>query len=134
MAFVEAAGLCVTAALVAGAVGLGALPARRGIAGAKGFHIVEARRAVATGPAPARAALGFRDLDIVRRQFVEEARRNRGRPGAVDAAVGGEIEFGAAAGAGQPDMGETPFFLQSRAALFVERALARKQAFLPAGQ
>ncbi len=31
-------------------------------------------------------------------------------------------------------MGEAPFFLEAGAALFVERALARKQAFLPAGQ
>ena len=31
-------------------------------------------------------------------------------------------------------MGEAPLFLEAGAALFVERALARKQAFLPAGQ
>ena len=69
-----------------------------------------------------------------RRQFVEEARRDRGRPGAVNAAVGGKVQFGAAAGARQPDMGEAALFLQPGAALFVERALARKQAFLPARQ
>ena len=31
-------------------------------------------------------------------------------------------------------MGEAALFLEAGAALFVERALARKQAFLPAGQ
>src|SRR3984885_9680554 len=49
LAVVEAAaGLSIAAALAARAVGLGALPARRRIAGAKRFHIVEARGAVAT--------------------------------------------------------------------------------------
>ena len=48
--------------------------------------------------------------------------------------VGREVNLGAAAGAGQADMGEAPLLFQSGAALFVERALARKQAFLPAGQ
>src|SRR6478736_9570798 len=136
LAFFKAAtGLSVpSAALAAGAVGLRPLPARRRVAGAEGFDIVEARRAVAAAAAPAGAALGFRDLDIGRRQFVEEARRDRGRPRAVDAAVGGEIEFGAAAGAGQADMGEAALFLEAGAAVFVERALARKQAFFPAGQ
>jgi hypothetical protein len=52
----------------------------------------------------------------------------------VDAAVGGKIELCAAARAGQADMGEATLFLEAGAALFVERALARKQAFLPAGQ
>src|SRR3984957_2544398 len=105
LAFVEAAaGLSIAAALAAGAVGLGALPARRRIAGAERFHIIEARGAVAAGATPARAALGFGDLDIGRRQFVEEARRNRRGPGAVNPPVGGEVKLGAAAGAGQPDM------------------------------
>ena len=31
----------------------------------------------------------------------------------MDAAVGGEVQFGAAAGAGQPDMGEAAFFLKA---------------------
>src|ERR1700722_4865026 len=135
LAFVEAAaGLSVAAALAALAVGLGALPARRRIAGAERLHIVEARRAIAATAAPARAALGFGNLDIRRRQFVEEARWNRGRPGAVNSPVGGEVKLGAAAGAGQPDMGEAALFLEAGAALFVQGALARKQAFLPAGQ
>src|SRR5262245_38551574 len=49
-----AAGL---AAAVAGAIGLGTLPARRGVAGAERFDIVEARGAVAATAAPAGAAL-----------------------------------------------------------------------------
>ena len=48
--------------------------------------------------------------------------------------VGCEVNLGAAAGAGQADMGEAALLFQSGAALFVERALARKQALLPAGQ
>ncbi len=52
----------------------------------------------------------------------------------MNAPVGGEIEFGAAAGARQPDMGEAALLFQPGAALFVERALARKQPFLPARQ
>src|SRR6185437_16832129 len=119
---------------VAAAACLRALPARRAVAGAEGFHVVEARRAIAAAAAPTAAAPGLRDLDIRRRQLVEETRGDRGRPGAMDAAVGGEIEFRAAARASQPDMGEAALFLQPRAALFVERALAREQAFLPTRQ
>ena len=52
----------------------------------------------------------------------------------MNAAVGGKIQFGALAGAGDADMGEAAFFLEPGAALFVERALMRKQPFLPAGQ
>ena len=37
-------------------------------------------------------------------------------------------------GAREADIGEAAFFLEARAAAFVERALVRKQAFLPAGQ
>src|SRR3978361_1946175 len=48
------------------------------VAWAEGFHIVEARGAVATCAAPAGAALGLGDLDIRCRQLVEKARRNRG--------------------------------------------------------
>src|SRR4051812_36162269 len=110
-----AAGL---AAAVAIAVGLGALPARRAVAGTEGFDVVEARGAVAAA-APAGAALGFRDLDVLRRQLVEEARGNGGGPGAVDAAVGGKEDFGAAARPREADMGEAALFFQPRAALFV---------------
>ena len=68
------------------------------------------------------------------RQFVEEARGHGGGPGAVNAAVGGEEDLGAAARPRQPDMGEPPLLLEPGAALLVERALVREQAFLPAGQ
>src|SRR6185437_792375 len=40
----------------------------------------------------------------------------------------------ALAGAGQPDMGKAAFFFKSGATAFVERALMRKQTFLPSGQ
>src|SRR5262249_5516637 len=43
-------------AAAARAIGLRALPARRRVAGAEGFDIVEARGAVAAGAAPAPAA------------------------------------------------------------------------------
>ena len=62
---------------------------------------------------------------ILRRQFVKESRRRRGRPRPVDAAIGGEIEFGAFACAGDADMGEAAFFLKTGAALVVERAQMR---------
>src|SRR3569623_1886017 len=52
----------------------------------------------------------------------------------MDAAVGGEIDFGPSARAGNPDLGETAVFFQPRAALCVERALVWKQSFLPARQ
>src|SRR5258705_2174473 len=106
--------------LMAREVGVRAVPAGRGVAGAEGFDIVEARGTVAAAAAPAGAAFGLGDLDIGRRQFVEEARGDRGRPRAVNAPVGGEIEFGRAAGAPQADMGEASPVLQTRAALFVQ--------------
>src|SRR5438552_3339136 len=46
------------------------------------------------------------DLDMVRRQLADEARRDGALPGAVDAAVGGEGDGGAMAGAGDADIGE----------------------------
>ena len=52
----------------------------------------------------------------------------------MDAPVGGEIDLGALARARQADMGEAALLLQPGAAALVERALMRKQAFLPAGQ
>src|SRR5262249_54087805 len=73
--------LCFSCTIAAAAAArLRALPTRRGVTRSEGFHIVEARRAVAAGAAPRRAALGFRDLDACDRQLVEEARGDRGRP------------------------------------------------------
>ena len=68
------------------------------------------------------------------RQFVEEARRDARRPRAVDAPVRGEIDLRAAPRAREPDMGEAALLFEPGAALIVERALVRQQAFLPAGQ
>ena len=42
--------------------------------------------------------------------------------------------IGAALGAGDADIGEAALFLEAGTALFIEGALMRKQAFLPAGQ
>src|SRR5262245_9420070 len=74
------AALCLSCALApsslglaVAAAGLRALPARRRIARPKGFHVVEARGAVAACAAPGTAALGFGDLDAPRRQLIEEA-------------------------------------------------------------
>ena len=85
-------------------------------------------------PKPPMPPAGFLHLDMRLRQFVEEARRDGRVPQAVDAAVGGEIDLGALARAREADMGEAALFLQPGAAALVERALMRKQAFLPAGQ
>src|SRR4029077_17264947 len=67
-------------------------------------------------------------------QLVEKARRDRGRPSAVNAPVSGKIDLGAAAGASKADLRQAPLLFPSCPSLFVERALARKQTFLPAGQ
>src|SRR6266699_1550184 len=50
------------------------------------------------------------------------------------AAVRREKDVGAAARARNPDMGEAALLLEAGAALVGERALMRKQAFLPARQ
>ena len=46
----------------------------------------------------------------------------------------GEVDLGAAPGAGEPDMGEAALLLEAGAAALVEGALVREQALLPAGQ
>ena len=55
-------------------------------------------------------------------------------PEIMDPAVLREGNEGAALGAGDADIGEAALFLEAGAALLVERALVREQAFLPAGQ
>ena len=52
----------------------------------------------------------------------------------MNTAVGGEINFGAALGAGEADIGEAALFLQPGTAIVIKRALVRKQALLPARQ
>ena len=117
-----------------GLVGLGAFPAGGGIGIGEGFGLVEARLAVAAAAVTAVALLDFGDLDMGFRQFVEEARGDGRLPEAVDAAVGDEPDVAAALGAGDADIGEAAFFLEAGAAAFVQRALVREEAFLPAGQ
>jgi hypothetical protein len=79
------------AAAAAALFRLGALPARRVVAGAEGGGGVEARGAIAAHAAE--AGLRLRHFDMGFRQFVEEARRNIGLPQPVHAPVGGEIDF-----------------------------------------
>ena len=68
------------------------------------------------------------------RQFIDKARGQGVLPHVVDAAVLREGNVGPALGAGDADIGEAAFFLQAGLALFIQRPLVRKQAFLPAGQ
>src|SRR5690349_11520536 len=84
--------------------------------------------------APETFAAGHRGLflDLVLGKLAEKARRNRACPLAVDSAVGGVEDGRAAAGAGQRDIGEAAFLLEGSEATFFERALRRKDAFLPA--
>ena len=52
----------------------------------------------------------------------------------MDAAIARKIEFGAAARAGEADIGEAAFFFQACAAAFIERALVGEEAFFPTGE
>ena len=52
----------------------------------------------------------------------------------MDAPIGGEGNIGACLGACDADISETPFFLETREAFFIERALMREKAFLPSGE
>src|SRR6478752_1968015 len=113
---------------------LGALPAGRGVAGAEGVHLVETRGAIARHAEAAGAARSLLHLHMRLRQLVEEARGNGRGPHPVVAPVGGEIDLRLLARAREADMREAALFLQACAAALVERALMRKQAFLPAGQ
>ena len=67
-------------------------------------------------------------------QFIDEARRQGGIPGAVNAAVGSEADFTAALGAGDPDIGQAAFFFQPGQAAFIHGALMGEQAFFPSRQ
>src|SRR5262249_10993258 len=113
---------------------LRALPAGRAVARAEMRHVVEARGAVVAAAHPAEAAFGLGHFDMRLRQLVEKTRGQVARPQPVRAPVRSEIDVGAAARAREPDMGEAALLLEPGAALVVERALVRKQAFLPAGQ
>src|SRR6478672_7954283 len=73
-------------------------------------------------------------VDMLARQFGDEAARDRAGPLAVDAAVGGVKDGGAVPGAGQRDIGEAALLLETGEAAFVERALRGEHAFLPAGE
>ena len=86
---------------------------------------------------PARRRLHARSFGkhhVVRGQLVDEARRDRAHPLTVPVPVGREEDMGAAAGAGEPDIGEAAFLLQPGGARLVERQLMGEQPFLPARQ
>ena len=88
---------------------------RASVARAEGLHVVEARGAVA---AHAEAApLALRHLDMRPPAVRRGSARERGRPHAVDAPVGGEIDLRALARAREADMGEPALFLEPGAAL-----------------
>src|SRR4029077_10783688 len=72
---------------------LAALPAGRGVAGAEGVHLVEARGAIARHAEAAGAARRLLHLHMRLGQLVEEARGHGRGPHPVDAPVGGEIDL-----------------------------------------
>src|SRR5208282_4023842 len=101
-------------------------PARRFVFRAEGIHIGETRLGVA---AIVRSAAGvFDQLHMVCRQVVDETRRRRGLPQAMNAAIAGEQDFRPQPRPRHADIGEAALLLQPGAAALVERTLVRKQA------
>src|SRR5690606_23791190 len=101
--------------------------------------------AAAAAPAGRKAALLARAAGAVKpllgqigdmrtRQLVDEAARDRGLPLAVNAPVARVADEAALPRAGDADIGEAALFLQRLDAVLLERALMRKQPFLPAGK
>src|SRR5438270_13711946 len=86
--------------------------------------------------APQALAAGHRGflVDVRLGQLADEAARDRAGPLTVDAAVGGVEDRAAPPRASDRDIGETTLLLEAGKAAFVERALRREHAFLPAGQ
>ena len=114
---------------------LGTLPAWRVISVGEGrYALLEPAGAI--GP-DAVATIGIRHrrhLDMGFRQFVDEARRQARLPQIAHTPVLGEGDGGPALGAGDADISETAFLLEAGAAVFIEGALMREEAFLPAGK
>src|SRR5690606_18013526 len=82
----------------------------------------------------AERALRLLDIDVRPGQLVNEARRNGGLVEPTIAPVLRERNLRPALGARKPDIGKPAFFLEPGLSAFIERALMRKQAFLPAGK
>lgn len=130
------AGAC--APIVAGGVAavlLGAFPAGGGVIVGEGIGLVETGLAVTAASAiTAIIAVGSRDIHMGGRQFVEETRGQGGLPQPVNAPVRDEPDMAELLGAGDADISQTTFFLQTGATAFVQRPLVGKQAFFPTGQ
>ena len=124
-----------SAAIRFGFVFLKPLPARRDAAGAGAVETAREIIGAAFGHTAAilHAAIGG-GLDMIWRQFVNESRRERGLPAAVDLAVGGEVNLGLFSRPSDTDIGEAAFFLEACHAALVERFLRREHAFFPAGE
>src|SRR5579863_5374362 len=110
---------------------LGAAPAGRIIA--------RSRRGLRPAGRPVAVAAidrtgGFLELDMRLGQFLDKPGRRRRLPEPADPPVEGVVDPGLPAGPGQADIGKSPLFLKSGKAVVVQRALMRKETFLPARQ
>jgi len=113
-------------------MGLGAFPAGAGIAAAEGGGVVPAALGLLHAGRGAVVAGVRLWLDVGDGQFIDEAAGQLRGPAAIDHAVGGEADARVLLGAGDADVGQAAFLLQSLQALFVDAALAGEDAFLPA--
>ena len=82
----------------------------------------------------AKGTLGFDDIDVILRQFIDKARWHSALIEPAHAPVLGKRNAHLMLAAGDADIGQPPFFFQPLQAAFVQRALVREQALLPAGQ
>src|SRR5262249_47942166 len=105
-------------------------PTRRFVIRREGLHHVETRGKTA----PPEAARRLGDLDMRLGELVEKPRGHAALPQAADAPVAGEENLHPPPRPGDADVREPALLLESRAAALVERALVRKQPFLPARQ
>src|SRR6185312_345994 len=104
-------------------LGAGALPAGGLVDAVERIGHREARAGAAAIGVTAIGRAGVLDLDRLGRQLVEEARRDRRLPEAVDTPVLRHADAGALPGAGDADIGEAAFFLGAGAAQLVHGAL-----------
>ena len=86
------------------------------------------------GHAPAIKARWRQHLDMLGRQFIDKARGHLRLPLPVYPPVGREADGAKLFGAGDPDIGQPPLFLEALQPRFVHRALRGEQAILPSRQ
>src|SRR5438045_2775268 len=72
-------------------------------------------------------------LAVIVRQLLDEARRNRRRPAAIDAAIVCVADESPLASPSEPDIGQPPLLLQACDSALVKRPLIGEQPLLPAG-